>query len=561
MFRNTGAKAAGLVTASSAGGIGLGVGAVSGDYSSADVAALFTNTLTGFSLDSASAVGIDTTAGSFDQATALTGARNLTKLGANTLTLSQANTYTGTTTLGAGAINLGVAENVGVSGPLGNSAAANPGSIVFGGGTLQHSASNAHDYSGRFSTAANQAYSINTNSQNVTWATDLTSSGGTLTKGGAGTLTLTGNNTFTGGVTIGTGELKITNASALGTGSKTINAQNNAYLSLDGSSGNITLASNLSITTAGLSIVNTAGDNVINGNVKTIAGNGSSTIRSDAGSLNIVGNVDSGATGNRLLELSGTSTGANTVSGSISNGTATLAVTKSGTGTWILSNSDNTNTGAINVNEGKLQVNGTTSTSSVVTATNAGSIFGGNGTIGGATTMTIGTIHTAGDAVTLANLTGAGTIAQVDFTTGITYNQGSIFEWNLTGNADTSIGTRGIDYDAVNTASLATTGTGAIFRVVLNAGQDFSEGFWNSDRTWTDIFENAAGTDLDIASIFGGGVEYHNASGAVSGVQGSFSFSGTELRWSAVPEPTSALAGLLIGAGLLRRRRPAPRDH
>jgi autotransporter-associated beta strand protein len=549
------------VTAGAAGGIGLGVGAVSGDYTSSEVAALFTNTLTGFSLDSASAVAIDTTAGSFDQATALTGARNLTKLGVNTLTLSQANTYTGTTTLGAGAINLGVAENVGVSGPLGNSAAANPGSIVFGGGTLQHSASNAHDYSGRFSTAANQAYSINTNSQNVTWATDLTSSGGTLTKGGAGTLTLTGNNTFTGGVTISTGELKITNASALGTGAKTINAQNNAYLSLDGSSGNITLASNLAITTAGLSIVNTAGDNVINGTVKTIAGNGSSTIRSDAGSLNIVGNVDSGATGNRLLELSGTSTGANTVSGSISNGTATLAVTKSGTGIWILSNSDNTNTGAINVNEGKLLVNGNTSTSSLVTATNAGSILGGNGTIGGATTMTIGTIHSAGDTATLANLTGAGTIDQVDFSTGITYNQCSIFEWNLTGNAETGIGTRGIDYDAVNTASLATTGTGAIFRVVLNAGQDFSEGFWNSDRTWTDIFENAAGTDLDIASIFGGGVEYHNASGAVSGVQGSFSFSGTELRWSAVPEPTSALAGLLIGAGILRRRRPGPRNH
>ena len=166
--------------------------------------------------------------------------------------------------------------------------------------------------------------------------------------------------------------------------------------------------------------------------------------------------------------------------------------------------------------------------------------------------------------MTLANTTGAGTIGQVDFTTSVTYNQGSIFEWNLTGNAETGIGTRSTNYDAVNTAALATTGTGAIFRVVLNAGQNFGESFWDSDRTWADIFENAAGDDLNIASIFGGGVEYHNASGVVSNVssvQGSFSFSGTELRWSAVPEPTSALAGLLIGAGLLRRRtcRPTPR--
>jgi uncharacterized protein (TIGR03382 family) len=36
---------------------------------------------------------------------------------------------------------------------------------------------------------------------------------------------------------------------------------------------------------------------------------------------------------------------------------------------------------------------------------------------------------------------------------------------------------------------------------------------------------------------------------------GSFSISGSTLTWTAVPEPTSALAGLLITAGLLRRRR------
>ncbi len=561
VFRNTSAKAAGAVTAGAAGSIGLGVGAVSGDYTHTDVATLFdTGTLGGFTLDAASSVAVDTTAGNFTQATALTAARGLIKVGSNTLTLSQPNTYTGTTTLNAGTVNLGAAEDAGVSGPLGSS-----GSIVFSGGTLQYSASNTHDYSGRFSTAANQSYNVSTNSQNVTWASDLISSGGTLTKFGAGSLTLTGNNSFTGNVTISTGELKITNANALGTGPKNITAQNATSLTIDGTAGNISLASNLSIQASGLlAIRNIAGDNVINGLVKTVAGNGTATITSNGGSLNIVGNVDSGATGNRILELSGTSTGANTINGAISNGTATqLAITKSGTGTWILSNNSNINTGATNINAGKLRIDGTTSTSSVVTATNAGTILGGNGTIGGATTLNVGTIHSAGDAVTLANTTGAGTIGQVDFTTGVTYNQGSIFEWNLTGNTETDIGTRGTNYDAVNTAALATTGTGAIFRVVLNAGQNFGESFWDSDRTWTDIFENAAGVDWNIASIFGGGVEYHNASGVVSNVssvQGSFSFSGTELRWSAVPEPTSALAGLLIGAGLLRRRRASHRN-
>jgi autotransporter-associated beta strand protein len=528
----------------------------------------------------------------FDQAQGITGqiqgaitgaGIGLTKQGSGALVLGGVNTYGGQTTIAAGRLQFARQSSL-YNGTTGDWTAANinvnsGGTLVFNvGGTDEFTSGNITTLLANLADSSGATNGMNAGSilgidtTNATGGTftigdvigDTTGAGGGtrgFTKFGANTLLLTNENTFTGGVTIATGELKITHANALGSGLKTINAQNPGFLTLDGTGGNISLASNLSITTAGLSIVNAAGDNVINGTVRTIAGNGSSTIRSDAGSLNIVGNVDSGATGNRILELSGTSTGTNTVSGSISNGTATLAITKSGTGTWILSNNTNTNTGPTNINAGKLLVNGTTSATSVVTANNAGTILGGNGTIGGATTMTLGTIHSAGDAVTLANITGAGTIDQVDFTTGITYNQGSIFEWNLTGNAETGIGTRGIDYDAVNTASLATTGTGAIFRVVLNAGQNFGESFWDSDRTWTDIFENAAGTDLNIASIFGGGVEYHNASGAVSGVQGSFSISGTELRWSAVPEPTSALAGLLIGAGMLRRRRATPRDH
>ena len=61
--------------------------------------------------------------------------RALTKTGANTLFLTGANTYTGTNTLTLGVVNLGVAETVGISGPLGKSAAANAGNIFLGGGT------------------------------------------------------------------------------------------------------------------------------------------------------------------------------------------------------------------------------------------------------------------------------------------------------------------------------------------------------------------------------------------------------------------------------------------
>ncbi len=161
---------------------------------------------------------------SFGAAGSITGAHSLTMSGNGTLVLAGQNTYTGGTTLAAGVVNLGTAEN-GPTGPLGET-----GSIVFNGGTLQYSAVNQHDYSSRFSTAANQAYSVDTNGQNVTWGAALTSFGNSLTKAGSGMLTLTaaGNNLVAtnvngGGVTISGGSVGALNLNT-GAGTSTITA-------------------------------------------------------------------------------------------------------------------------------------------------------------------------------------------------------------------------------------------------------------------------------------------------------------------------------------------------
>jgi len=146
-------------------------------------------------------------------------AGSLAKNGAGTMTLAATNTYTGGTAINAGTLNVNAPETVGASGPLGRS-----GTITFGGGTLQYSPTNQFDYSARFSTAANQFINIDTAGQNVTFAKALTSTGGTLTKLGNGTLTLTGTNTYSGGTIIGGGTLMAGNVggSATGTGGVTV---------------------------------------------------------------------------------------------------------------------------------------------------------------------------------------------------------------------------------------------------------------------------------------------------------------------------------------------------
>ncbi len=123
---------------------------------------------------------------------------SLVKTGAGMMTLSGANTYSGGTTLAGGVLSLGS------SGAIGSS-----GTISFTGGTLQFSSVNTTDYSGRFSNAANQAYSIDTNGQSLTFASPLSSAGGTLTVFGGGTVTLTANNTFTGATTITSSTLQL----------------------------------------------------------------------------------------------------------------------------------------------------------------------------------------------------------------------------------------------------------------------------------------------------------------------------------------------------------------
>ena len=182
-----------------------------GEFSSANLDTLKALGSSNGGFKSGSAIGLDTSSGDFTYASNIgdtnagSNALGLTKLGNNTLTLTGTNYYSGVTNLRGGTLALGSynALNGG-------------GTIVFGGGTLQSSAANTEDYSANFSTAAGQTYKIDTNGQAVTLAANLTSSGGSFTKSGTGTLTLAGTNNYAGGTTVSAGTLMGTTASIQG---------------------------------------------------------------------------------------------------------------------------------------------------------------------------------------------------------------------------------------------------------------------------------------------------------------------------------------------------------
>ncbi len=324
---------------------------------------------------------IDTNGQSVAFASPFTSANaTLNKLGAGTLTLNAGSTETRAYILTAGALQLGAGVSL------------NPASISFNGGTLQFGADGISDYSASFSNAAGQAYSLDTNGHDVTLASSLSSSGGSLTKLGAGTLLLSGDNSFSGGLTIAAGTVEVGQDHAAGSGTITINGGGirsaggvrtlaNA-LTLNGNftvgrattfTGNATLGADVTVTsinpdsgvslttfggvisgshgitlTAGVNQISTfvfSGDNTYSGRTTISAG----TLRVGAGGT--TGTLGTGNVVNNYtlaFNRSNTLTVANQISG-------TGNLIQQGTGTTILT-ADNTYEGVTSIIGGRLQV-------------------------------------------------------------------------------------------------------------------------------------------------------------------------------------------------------------
>ena len=134
-----------------------------------------------------------------------TGLLTLTKIGSGTLTLANANTFSGMTTLNAGTLavsNSLALQNSTVTGNFGSLAFVGPTAVTVGGlagaanVNLQNSASQA------------VALTVGNNNASTFYAGVLSGSGG-LTKVGSGTLAIGGSNTYSGPTTVMNGTLQV----------------------------------------------------------------------------------------------------------------------------------------------------------------------------------------------------------------------------------------------------------------------------------------------------------------------------------------------------------------
>jgi outer membrane autotransporter protein len=148
----------------------------------------------------------------------ISGSGGLIKIGPGTLTLTGTSTYAGGTMIAGGLVNFNAASNFGT------------GPILLNGGGLQWAAGTTTDISSRLFPFGADGATFDTNGNNVTLASALSGIGG-VTKVGAGSLVLAGNNTYSGTTTISAGTLQLGNGGT--SGSIAGNVVNNATFAVN----------------------------------------------------------------------------------------------------------------------------------------------------------------------------------------------------------------------------------------------------------------------------------------------------------------------------------------
>jgi autotransporter-associated beta strand protein len=399
----------------------------------------------------------------------VSGSGGLTKSGGAALRLNAGNTFTGGLTIHAGPVILGNAAALNSTTPNAVSFDANSvGALTLNGNSVTVSGLTTNATVGspfvENKSATPATLTVN-NSTNNTFAGILQDATGSavlsLTKTGAGTLTLSGNNSFTGNTLISAGTLVLGSANALGS------AANTAY--------NTGIVSGATLDLGGQAV----GSEILHLNGTGIGGNGalansSANVASLAGSVFIDLPTYVGGNGNITL------------SGSVFNFTSSL-LTKVGNNTLTLSGTTDNSNLTVRVNSGTLVLAKTNDAHNALAIGFGGlTVSGGTAQLAGTgsdqiwdftdVTVTSGALDTNGRNETVSRLylqgtglSGAGALvnnASGNFST-FTPTNGTV----LTGNA--TIGTPNSEITLNNTISgnfaLTKVGSGVLYLTGTNS--------------------------------------------------------------------------------------------
>jgi autotransporter-associated beta strand protein len=438
----------GLYTVSAA-GAGLLVGNSVSD-------ATFNALRTSGSFVANSFIGFDTTGTRGYEGTAIANTAvvlGLMKIGSGTLSMNVANTYTGTTAINEGVFSLGVTNAIPASSPV---VLSGSGSLAFG---LSGSAVSLASLTGgstpiALQNASLQALALTLGSGSYT---GQFTGPGSLVKTGAGTLTLSGSNSYAGPTTLGGGLLALGNADALAGGGNILftggtmqfSAANQAQADYGARIASSTSA--MAFDTNGQSVTfstplaasNVAGLTKVGSGTLTLAANNlySGTTQISGGVLRAGGNSAFGSnsivnlanTAGVALDLNGSSqsigslTGGGSTGGNVILGGGTLAIGSANTSGTFSGGFTGTPGTLVKQGRGVLALNGTTS-SFTATTLEAGAL-----TVSPTSTSTfaLGTLNrSAGSGLNLQP--GSGTIT-VDPSTPGSGNGNIIGPWAVTG--------------------------------------------------------------------------------------------------------------------------------
>ncbi|PZP55579.1 MAG: hypothetical protein DI586_06375 [Micavibrio aeruginosavorus] len=517
----------------------------------------------------------------------LSGAGSFGKNGTGTLTLTGTNTFTGDAGIYNGTLNINSDSALGTGAK----------NIYMDNGTLQFASGFTLSNSKQIAIGSNAA-TIDTNSNNVTLAGLIRNTGsstGQLVKTGAGTLTLSGSNTYVGGTTISGGTLNVSANSNLGTGSVTLNGgtlqsgaayTNTHAMSLGASGGtidtngfNTTISSVLSgtgsLTKTGSGTLYLSGANTYTGDTIISAGTLSASSQSILGNITNNGSmIFSGANGAYAGTISGTG-------GVLVSNTTTLSGTNTysgGTsmfngGTLAVSADANLGTGYLFFNNGTLQYNSGFSTAKSVSLSTGGGIINTNGfnsTLSGVISGTGSLTKSGTGTLTLSGTntySGGTTIAQGALSVssdsnlgnasgGLTLSGGGSLSYTTGFSSARNINV--VDSGIINTSSNSATLSGIISGggvltksgsgvLTLSGSNTYSGGTTIANGTISATADNNLGTGA--LTLNGGTLQYGASFDSAKNITVGASGGTINITGSL----TSNLSGIISGAGTLTK--------